>query len=421
MNETSDGELLRAYAEHGAEEGFAALVRRHTNLVFSAARRQTQDVRTAADVTQTVFIILARKAASFRREMTLASWLLKATYYTAANARRQAQRRQLTEREAMQYFQQSGENLDWAQVAPALDKALLNLSERDRAAVALRYFEQKSYKEIGLTIGLPEDSVRKRVDRAMERLRATLGKRGVRGTTGALAEHGVKAAPMELVGKAAGSALATATQANALLPVLTRETMRSLDLLRCITAAMGMAVAILFAVLAIVGSRIIMSGTFLHHSVNKTVGATSEEVASIRSNSNRRIRVTGFAPAHKSDSGMIFGTVVDADTGQPISSFEISALGPAARFRYDGKKDLTFPGTSGSFSFRPTSEEPFYLVDARADGYWPEELTYQTALGSKNILEFKLKQSDGVFGRIIEVNGQPAVGAVAILSCLTPE
>src|SRR5688572_6859330 len=73
----SDGELLRDYVEHRSESAFADLVERHTNLVFATAARGVTDPVAAQEVTQSVFIALARKAAGLRREATVVGWLHK--------------------------------------------------------------------------------------------------------------------------------------------------------------------------------------------------------------------------------------------------------------------------------------------------------------------------------------------------------
>ena len=64
-----DHELLKAYARRQAEDAFATLVRRYLNLVFSAALRQTGEPQMAEDVTQVVFIILARKSRTIGRSV----------------------------------------------------------------------------------------------------------------------------------------------------------------------------------------------------------------------------------------------------------------------------------------------------------------------------------------------------------------
>src|SRR5262249_30305557 len=98
--EVSDHELLREYAATGAESAFRQLVQRHLALVYSAALRQTGQHALAQDVTQAVFVILARKAASLRRETVLAGWLFRAVRYAALDARKIEARRQTREQEA---------------------------------------------------------------------------------------------------------------------------------------------------------------------------------------------------------------------------------------------------------------------------------------------------------------------------------
>src|SRR6476646_7173615 len=68
----SDSELLCRYVEARCEDAFAELVRRHVNLVYSAALRQVNgDAHLAQDVAQNVFADLARKAATLSRRLAL--------------------------------------------------------------------------------------------------------------------------------------------------------------------------------------------------------------------------------------------------------------------------------------------------------------------------------------------------------------
>src|SRR5690242_8147037 len=95
-----DTQLLFEFAHSGAQNAFAELVRRHIDMVYGAARRQTRDADLAEDVTQTVFILLAKKAYKVRNGAVLPAWLLSCTRYAAANARTAAVRRRHHENEA---------------------------------------------------------------------------------------------------------------------------------------------------------------------------------------------------------------------------------------------------------------------------------------------------------------------------------
>ena len=95
MPDVLDMDLLREFARDHSEAAFTELVRRHLNLVYSIARRCTDTDGDAQDVTQAVFVILARKAAGLRARTVLTGWLYETTRYTAAcvqrtNARRHA-------------------------------------------------------------------------------------------------------------------------------------------------------------------------------------------------------------------------------------------------------------------------------------------------------------------------------------------
>jgi RNA polymerase sigma factor (sigma-70 family) len=177
-----DQELLREYAASQSEEAFAGLTRRHLDWVHAAALRQTGSYALAQDVTQAVFIVLARKAASLSRETVLSGWLFRAVRYAVLDTHKLEKRRQLREQEAAQMEQthSAGDSQEaWEQMAPVLDEAMSGLGEKDRHAVLLRFFEKKSFGEIGAVLGGNENSARVRVVRAVEKLRAFFQKRGV--------------------------------------------------------------------------------------------------------------------------------------------------------------------------------------------------------------------------------------------------
>jgi RNA polymerase sigma factor (sigma-70 family) len=217
-----DQELLREYAATGAEGPFARLVERHVDLVYSAALRQTGNHAMAQDVAQAVFTILARKAASLRRETVLAGWLFRAVRFAALDARKIEARRQKREQEAVQ-MQLTDSLADpgksWEQLAPLLDEALATLGTKDRNAVLLRFFEKKSFGEIGLILGGNENAARVRVVRAVEKLRRFFHRRDVAVSaavlSGALLSNAVQAAP-----PAVASSLASCAEAAGLIEAL---------------------------------------------------------------------------------------------------------------------------------------------------------------------------------------------------------
>src|ERR1041385_3468042 len=184
-----DRQLLQAYMEERSESGFGELVSRHIDLVYSTALRVLGgDSHLAQDVTQIVFIDLARKAWSLPRGVVLAGWLYRHTSFTAAKAVRTEQRRRHREQLATQMSTtEETPEPDWEQLAAHLDDGLNQLSDADRDAIVLRFFKQQDLRAVGASLGVGEDAAQKRVSRALEKLRGVLSRRGVAFTATALA------------------------------------------------------------------------------------------------------------------------------------------------------------------------------------------------------------------------------------------
>lgn len=185
-----DAELLRRYAEERSEAAFTELVERNLGLVYATALRQLSgNVHHAQDVAQAVFTALARNAASVARHPVLIGWLYTTTQHLAAKVRRAEGRRSAREQAAhlMHELTSPGSPAaDWAQLRPILDDAMRDLNDRDREAVLLRFFARRPFAEIGAILRLSEDAARMRVERALEKLRASLTKHQITSTTAAL-------------------------------------------------------------------------------------------------------------------------------------------------------------------------------------------------------------------------------------------
>ena len=226
---TSDGQLLRHYLDAHAEDAFAELVRRHLDLVYSAALRQVNgDAHLAQDVAQTVFTDLARKADLLSERLDLTGWLYTSTHFAAAKAVRTERRRHAHEQEAQlmhDLLHDSAPDLNWEKLSPVLDAAMLEIDEPDREAVLLRYFENRPHAEIATRLGLSENAARMRVDRALEKLRRRLLRRGITTATAALsvviAANAVQAAPVGLAVIISAAATLTAGTALTTTGVLT--------------------------------------------------------------------------------------------------------------------------------------------------------------------------------------------------------
>jgi RNA polymerase sigma factor (sigma-70 family) len=252
MQEIADMELVRQYAQRNSDEAFATLVTRHVNLVYSAALRKTGNADAAGEITQAVFIILAKKAGRLGQKTILSGWLYQTTRLTAANFLRTEIRRAHREQEAyMQSLANETEPELWPQMAPLLEDAMGRLGEKDRNAIALRFFEGKSFEEIGAAFGASENAAKKRVAHALEKLHRYFSKRGVSSTpaiiAGAISVNSVQAAPAVLAKAVTAVAITKGTAASASTLTLIKGALKIMAWMKMKTAAVVGIAALLAA------------------------------------------------------------------------------------------------------------------------------------------------------------------------------
>ena len=225
MHEPDDHTLLRQYAEQNSESAFAALVARHLDKVYSTALRHTRNIHAAEEITQAVFVILAKKSGRLGAKVILAGWLYETARLTAVTFIRSEIRRARREQEAhMQTALNENDSEAWPHIAPLLDDALAGLSAADRHAIVLRYFDGKSLGEVGAALGASEDAAKKRVTRAVEKLRGWFTKRGVTLTatvlTAAISANSVQAAPLGLAATVTATAVKGAAVSGSTLTLI---------------------------------------------------------------------------------------------------------------------------------------------------------------------------------------------------------
>lgn len=224
--------LLGQFAREGSQDAFTALVKQHLNLVYSAALRQVRAPHLAEEISQTVFIKLARNAPQLASNTLLTAWLYQVTRHAAVDLIRREASRQAREQIAFEMNSLNNSSTQWGDIEPHLDEAMESLEAADRSALLLRYFENKSLREVGESLGASEDAAQKRVSRAIDRLREHFSKRkisiGAPALAALLSANAIQAAPSGLVIVIAGSAatavaLSTAATTSIALTMTTAQ------------------------------------------------------------------------------------------------------------------------------------------------------------------------------------------------------
>lgn len=225
-NERDDGVLLQEFVDQRSEGAFAELVQRHVDLVYSVALRQLRgNAFLARDVTQAVFCELARNARKLRGHRALSGWLYTTTRFVASRLSRSETRRAAREQAfAMNTTSQASPDMGWNDVENLLDDAMQDLSTEDREAVLLRFFRNETFGSIGAVFGSSENAARMRVERALEKLRTALNRRGVTCPSavlsGLIAANAISSAPAGLAAAITAPALLSAASVSAVPQVL---------------------------------------------------------------------------------------------------------------------------------------------------------------------------------------------------------
>lgn len=207
-----DAGLLAAFVEKRSEEAFRALIDRHVNMVYAVCRRQLRDEHWAEDVTQAVFVLLARKAAELPPKVVIGGWLYKTAIYACSNARQLQRTRSYHESRVMPMKDADEDDpVERAEMEGLLDEALMELSEAQREVLVLRFFENKPLTEVARIRGETLYATEKAHQTGLARLRKFLSKRGVTATAAVLvtvmAQQATYAAPAGLAAACSAAAM----------------------------------------------------------------------------------------------------------------------------------------------------------------------------------------------------------------------
>lgn len=218
MSDRSDSELLSEFCRRGCQAAFGELAARYAGLVYTAALRQVRDRHAAEDVSQAVFIVLAKRAETLRPNVVLGAWLLAVTRFAARDLlkteSRRRKREQIAAAQRNAEMTRDSEPNSVSRGGPfddVLDDAMMKLGASSRDVLVLRYFQDKPFDQVAVQLGITEQAARQRVSRGLEKLRQILARRGgIRiqsdGLGMALATTAVAAAPQGLVTRLAAAA-----------------------------------------------------------------------------------------------------------------------------------------------------------------------------------------------------------------------
>lgn len=399
----NDWKLLQEFVEHRSESAFATLVRRYVDLVHAAALRQVRVPHLAEDVTQAVFLLLARKAPGLSSGVILPAWLHRSACLVALRVNRNELRRVLREKEAVVM------NLDpdpsdeaWSSLAPQVDSALNEIPEADRHAVVLRYLQRNSFREIGMRLGITEEAAKKRVSRALERLREQLRRRGIAVTAGAmgasLSIHAAPAAPEGVLEGVLKIASSGGGSARPSVTVLVEDFLRSSTLVRTLWAT-------------VVGS---VGGLLLISSYYRT-GSQPAPILGQTPTLEQQVPVEASPPsggslADRGESRRMTVRLVDAVTDEPLPG----AVVLANFFGHPPEHIETVADHRGEVEIsRPDRQFNGMYVHAFLPGRTPLLKSWKRGEEPSLPREYTLSLRPGrtISGRVVDEAGQPVSGA----------
>ncbi len=413
-----DGRLLRRFAKEGSEEAFAALTKRHLGLVYAVCRRELESNEAAEDATQAVFLLLAQKAKTLRAGPSLAGWLFQTSRFVARNARTQAARRAHYEGKAAAMQSPTKDNAAWADIEPLLNQSLAALPARDREGVLLRFFQGLTFAEMGASLGLSEEAARKRVGRALEKLRRLFDREGVTLPSAVLptllSVHALRPVPSHLAASAAQIGFVTPPAAVTLLIQGVHHAMKIARLkLAAGSAALVLAGGVTYAVVRAAPTL----PTAPKASVDAAINAAKNPWGP--GGGEDAVRNTVLRGTVRQEDGTpVGGITVAAQIQNDASMKRMQAVAKktggathwATRQEQEEEWNSTVSAPNGTFSLPVGAGIPYNVMVFDTSGHWVAE-AIEGAVGAKNhvkkLPDLTLMKGALVVGRVTTLLGAP--------------
>jgi RNA polymerase sigma factor (sigma-70 family) len=405
----SGGQLLRQFAA-GDEGAFEILVSLHGPMVRGVCRRLLDDSRDVEDAFQATFLVLLRKAGGLRDPESLGPWLYGVAYRVAARIRARGARRSAEERKAARpQFVQPDRELERDELRSSIDAEILRLPEKYRRPVVLCYLEGRTHEEAARRLRCSTGSVRGRLDRARQKLKDRLTRRGLAPAAGlaALAAGGESASaavPAPLV----AATVATLARAATATAVSGAASASAFELADGVFRAMVVAKLKLAASFLAAGAIILAVGAAWLMALGGSFARDGREVpAPVVSRGDGPVEGPQDLGDERAGPSIEIRTV-DQRTGKPLPGVELTVNAD----RKPSKRSTT--DNVGRAAVAVPAPLPRLLsVVARKDGFAPITLWFPSPIVEDEIpasYTLKMYPAETIGGVVQDEQGRPVAG-----------
>jgi RNA polymerase sigma factor (sigma-70 family) len=449
VRDVSDRDLLRRFSEQRDEAAFHALLRRHGPMVFDVCRGVLGNEGDAEDAFQATFLILARKAPSLRKAASVGSWLHSVAYRAALRARAREATRKKNEARAPTRQIYEPDDLTWREVRAVVHEELSKLPERYRVALVMCYLESKRQDQAAAQLGVAKSTLKERLERGRELLKARLVRRGL-GPVALLlaAAWPIAAASAKPAAQLVSGTIKAATQIAAGRVttaglVSTQVTALAEGVLKTMQISKSNVTAAVLLALALVGAG---SAVLTCHSLAADQTGTTSQALTSQASTDCDAGGSALAqhgkgaqqqrqallaqvvpvtppirpPAPEGEAVEVKGRVLGPD-GQPFKGAKLFVV--TRDTKKEGLKVIATTGADGGFKVvvAPADLKREAKLLATALEYGPDWVGLGKADGPRELTLRLVKDDVPIEGRILDLEGRPLAGvAVQVVSLEKP-